>query len=216
MQGPEDRPPKVRVMDKRRVLDEQEAASLEAASDPEVEEAAPLEAASDPDVESATQEAAEEVARAERDLLDDLRRLQAEFDNYRKRMLREQTAMASRASARLVERLLPVLDNFERAVAHGEGGEGVQLVYKELRRALEQEGLAEIEAEGALFDPRYHEAFQAVDDPDTAEARVRTVFRRGYTLGDRVLRPAMVVVARPPENTDAEQADAAKETEGEG
>jgi molecular chaperone GrpE len=134
---------------------------------------------------------------AEAGLLDDLRRLQAEFDNYRKRVLREQTAMASRASQRLVERLLPVLDNFERAMEHGEGGPGIELVYKELRQTLEQEGLEEIEAEGAPFDPRLHEAFQVIDDADASEPVVKIVYRRGYRLGDAVLRPAMVVVARP-------------------
>jgi molecular chaperone GrpE len=122
--------------------------------------------------------------------------------------MREQTAMASRASARLVERLLPVLDNFERAMQHGEGGPGVELVYRELRGALEGEGLAEIDAEGQPFDPRVHEAFQAEDDAEAAEPVVKTVFRRGYRLGDRVLRPAMVVVARPPDNEHPENAAA--------
>jgi len=186
MSAPENRPKKVKVMDKRGVARKPEAALAGAAS-----EAPPEDLAAAP--------GAERVAQAEQDLLDDLRRLQAEFDNYRKRVLREQTAMATRASARLVERLLPVLDNFERALSHGEGGPGVALVHRELRQALEQEGLEEIEAEGAPFDPRVHEAFHASEDPGVSDVTVREVYRRGYRLGDHVLRPAMVVVVRPPE-----------------
>jgi molecular chaperone GrpE len=219
MTGHENRPKKVKVMDKRGLASRPEAAPADrprpdrssdadrprpdrrtntgAGSDALAEPVAGL-ARTDRTSEEG-EAGAERVARAEQDLLDDLRRLQAEFDNYRKRVLREQTAMASRASARLVERLLPVLDNFERAISHGEGGPGVALVHKELRQALEQEGLEEIEAEGATFDPRVHEAFQAVEDPDVDEVMVREVYRRGYKLGDQVLRPAMVVVMRPPE-----------------
>jgi molecular chaperone GrpE len=174
------RPIKVKVMDKRR--------GAQAEAGPE-----PTSAPADADERAG--------AAAEAGLLDDLRRLQAEFDNYRKRVLREQTAMASRASQRLVERLLPVLDNFERAMEHGEGGPGIELVYKELRQTLEQEGLEEIEAEGAPFDPRLHEAFQVIDDADASEPVVKIVYRRGYRLGDAVLRPAMVVVARPPDDS---------------
>jgi molecular chaperone GrpE len=206
MPAPEERPTKVRVMDKRR------APRGEGAGRPvELSPSDPAATTGDRLDESASETRPEgndpsaESAGAERDLLDDLRRLQAEFDNYRKRVMREQTAMASRASARLVERLLPVLDNLERAIAHGEGGPGVELVHKELRAALEQEGLTEIEAEGGLFDPRVHEAFQAIDEPEATEATVKAVYRRGYRMGERVLRPAMVVVARPPERVGSEE-----------
>ncbi len=126
--------------------------------------------------------------------------MQADFDNYRKRMLREQTQLAQRASARLIERLLPILDNFESAIAHGEGGAGVELVYKELKRVLEEEGLEEIAAEGQPFDPRMHEAFEAVEDDSVSEPTVRGVLRRGYAVKGQVLRAPMVSVARPPEN----------------
>ena len=142
--------------------------------------------------------------------LEDLRRVQAEFDNYRKRVLREQTNLSQRASARLVERLLPILDNFESAIAHGEGGTGVEMVHRELRRVLEDEGLEEIPAQGAPFDPMHHEAFEAVEDENAEEPRVRAVLRRGYSLKGQVLRPAMVSVARPPERSDSEDKDAAE------
>ena len=143
----------------------------------------------------------ESVAAEERahDYLDDLRRLQAEFENYRKRMMREQSLLADRASARVIERILPILDNFEAAIAHGEGGAGVEMVYKELRRVLEEEGLKEIEAQDEPFDPRIHEAFEAHEDESVSHPTVASVMRRGYLLGERVLRPAMVSVARPVE-----------------
>jgi molecular chaperone GrpE len=189
------RPIKVKVMDKRRSARAEEPRA-----------AVPQEAVAEPD--DAESNAAAHDAAAQADLVDDLRRLQAEFDNYRKRVLREQTAMAKRASARLIERLLPVLDNFERALEHGEGGPGIELVYKELRQTLEQDGLTEIDAEGSTFDPRLHEAFQVIDDDDVTEPVVRIVYRRGYRLGDSVLRPAMVVVARPPEAPDQDGAGA--------
>lgn len=140
---------------------------------------------------------------AEHDYVADLQRIQAEFDNYRKRVLREQTAMVERASARLVEALLPVLDNFERAVAHDESESGIELVYKDFLKTLESEGLREIPAEGVAFDPHVHEAVESVDDPEVDHPICRTVYRRGYRLKDRILRPAMVVVARPVESDDA-------------
>jgi molecular chaperone GrpE len=136
------------------------------------------------------------------DYLDDLRRLQAEFDNYRKRMMKEASAAGTRGAARVMERLLPVLDNFERAIEHGEGGDGVRLVFTELKAALEAEGLTEIPAAGAPFDPTVHEAVESVDDPEVEQPTVKTVYRRGYKVKDSVIRPAMVVVARPVEVTE--------------
>jgi molecular chaperone GrpE len=154
------------------------------------------------------------VGRVEADLEEarnQLLRTQADFDNYRKRMLREQTQMAARASERLISKLLPVLDNFERAISHGEGGSGVQLVYKELRNALEQEGLEEIDAEGKAFDPNVHEALSVIEGPNAKESTVHEVHQRGYRLRDRVLRPAMVVVAQPAREDAEERADDVEE-----
>jgi molecular chaperone GrpE len=133
----------------------------------------------------------------ERDYLDDLRRVQAEFDNYRKRMMKQQAELSERATVRLVERLLPILDNFERAISHGEGGEGVALVFKELKGALEAEGVEEIPSEGVPFDPRIHEAVESHEDENVEEPISQRVYRRGYRIKDHVIRPAMVVVARP-------------------
>ncbi|MDQ3660606.1 MAG: nucleotide exchange factor GrpE [Actinomycetota bacterium] len=139
----------------------------------------------------------------QRDYRDEALRLKAEFANYRNRMVREQTAMAGRAAQRLVEALLPVLDNFEAALAHGEGGPGIEMVYKQLRATLADEGLEEIPAEGVPFDPVVHEAFEAHEDPEVAEPMSAAVMRRGYRLKGHIVRHAMVSVARPPEADEA-------------
>jgi molecular chaperone GrpE len=143
-------------------------------------------------------------ARAEAEsYLDDLRRLQADFDNYRKRTLREQTARTASASQALVARLLPVLDNFELAVSAAEQSrdfdrmlKGVEMVLGALREVLEGEGLVKIEAEGKPFDPERHEAVIAVEQEDTEPGTILDIVRAGYELGGKVLRPAMVRVAK--------------------
>jgi molecular chaperone GrpE len=139
-------------------------------------------------------------AQKERDeYLDALQRLKAEFDNYRKRVAREEAVLASRASERLVKALVPVLDDLERALEaaaeHEEAKleEGVRLVHRSLAEALAKEGLAEIPTNGK-FDPHTQEAL--LSQPSEAEeGTVLQVLQKGYTLGDRVLRPARVVVS---------------------
>jgi molecular chaperone GrpE len=142
---------------------------------------------------------------AERDEhLNDLKRVAAEFENYRKRVLRDQESLVARAHERLVKELLPVLDDLERALAAAEEHEeakledGVRLVHRELADALEREGLVEIETNGA-FDPHVHEALLS-QPSDAEEGSVLEVVQKGYRLGDRVLRPARVVVAAPRED----------------
>jgi molecular chaperone GrpE len=145
-----------------------------------------------------------EDAEAKRDeYLDDLQRLAADFDNFRKRALRDQESLVARAHERLVKELLPVLDDLERALeAAGKHDEakledGVRLVHRALADALLKEGLAEIETNGR-FDPHVHEAL--LSQPSEAEeGSVIQVLQKGYRLGDRVLRPARVVVAAAPE-----------------
>jgi molecular chaperone GrpE len=132
--------------------------------------------------------------------LDDLKRVAAEFENYRKRVARDQASQAARAHERLVKELLPVLDDLERALVAAEEHEeakleeGVRLVHRELRDALSKEGLVEIETEGE-FDPHVHEALltQPSEEDDGA---ILQVIQKGYRLGDRVLRPARVVVSQ--------------------
>ena len=135
--------------------------------------------------------------------LDTLRRVQAEFENYRKRVIKEQTALVDRATEGLVEQLLPVLDSFELALKNFDpvGGrdtesvrKGVELVYAELLGVLEKAGLSRVEAEGKPFDPNVHEA--VMQEEGDGEPVVTDVLRTGYTLKGRVLRPAMVKVSR--------------------
>ncbi|MFL5880242.1 MAG: nucleotide exchange factor GrpE [Actinomycetota bacterium] len=178
-----------------------EAAEDEAAG----AEAEPADTATAADAGAASAVAADlNAARAEAEShLDDLRRLQADFDNYRKRTLREQTARAASASQALVARLLPVLDNFELAVSAAEQSrdfdrmlKGVEMVFGELREVLQGEGLVKIEAEGKPFDPERHEAVIAVEEEDTEPGMVVDIVRAGYELRGKVLRPAMVKVAK--------------------
>jgi molecular chaperone GrpE len=141
---------------------------------------------------------------SERDeYLDTLRRVQAEFENYRKRVIKEQTALVDRATGGLVEQLLPVLDSFELALKNFDAAgsqdtesvrKGVELVYAELLGVLEKAGLSRVEAEGKPFDPNVHEA--VMQEEGDGEPVVTDVLRTGYTLKGRVLRPAMVKVSR--------------------
>ena len=134
-------------------------------------------------------------------------RLAADFDNYRKRVARDQENLVARAHERLVRELLPVLDDLERALEavgqHEEAKieEGVRLVERELRQALDREGLCEIEADGH-FDPHVHEALLS-QPSEGDEGAILDVIQKGYRLGDRVLRPARVVIAAKPQTAGA-------------
>jgi molecular chaperone GrpE len=157
----------------------------------------------DPGAEEAAQfESDLETLQRERDdLLDTTRRLQADFENYRKRVVREQTALVERSTEGLLGQLLPVLDSFELAVRNLEGGDvddkvrkGIELVYAELSSVVERSGLERIECQGAPFDPNEHEA--VMQDDGDGEPHVDAVLRTGWKLKGRVLRPAMVKVTR--------------------
>jgi molecular chaperone GrpE len=142
-----------------------------------------------------------ETLQKERDgLVDTVQRVQAEFENFRKRAAREQASLVARAHERLVKELLPVLDDLERALeaaeAHEEAKleEGVALVTRSFADVLRREGLEEVPTDGK-FDPHVHEAL--LSQPSEAEeGTVIEVIQKGYRLGDRVLRPARVVVSR--------------------
>ena len=146
-------------------------------------------------------EAALAAAEAQRDeYLADLQRLAADFDNYRKRALRDQQAFAVRATERLLGKLLPVLDDLERAIDAAEHHEeakvieGVAMTRSALVAALASEGVEEITAEGA-FDPHVHEALLAQPVEGVESGAIVQVVQRGYRIGDAVLRPARVIVA---------------------
>jgi molecular chaperone GrpE len=149
-------------------------------------------AGDEPDLASAKREAAE--------YLDHLRRLQAEFDNFRKRTLKQQTNAVELAAQPIVARLLEVLDEFELALMAAEQQpdfekfrKGVELVYAKLADVLRAEGVKRIDAEGAPFDPEQHEALMQTGEGD-GELVVADVLRPGYTLKGRVVRPAGVRV----------------------
>jgi len=150
-------------------------------------------------------DAIDELARAREQAaqyLDDLQRLKAEFENYRKRGVKEQTALIERASAAVVEKLLPVLDDFDLALLAADRTKdyesmvrGIDLVYAKLREVLKSEGLTRIDTVGKLFDPELHEAVMSAEG-EGDEIVVVEEMRPGYTLGGRVVRPAMVKVGR--------------------
>jgi molecular chaperone GrpE len=158
-----------------------------------LETPAPAEAPEEPDPLAA-------VTKERDDYLDALQRLKAEFDNYRKRVARDQQELAARAHERLVKELVPVLDDLERALEaasqHEEAKleEGVRLVHRSLAALLAREGLSEVETNGK-FDPHTQEALLS-QPSDAEEGAVIQVLQKGYKLGDRVVRPARVVVSQ--------------------
>ena len=144
----------------------------------------------------------DEVEAERQTFLGDLQRVAAEFDNFRKRSVRDREALVARATEQLVRELLPVLDDLERALEHGERHEGdklvegVALVHRQLEATLRKEGLTEIDATGA-FDPHVHEALLSQPSEED-EGTILQVVQKGYRLGDVVVRPARVVVAAAP------------------
>jgi molecular chaperone GrpE len=139
-----------------------------------------------------------EAARRERDqYLDGLRRLKAEFENSRKRQERERTRILSMASEKLVQELLPVLDNLDRALeAGGDIREGVQATRDQLADVLGNEGLLPVASDGQPFDPNVHEAVMGQPSEEHEEGTILQTFQRGYMLNGKPIRPAKVVVAK--------------------
>jgi len=139
--------------------------------------------------------------RAERDtLLDRLARMQADFENARKRAAKEQQDFRDYALADAIKALLPTLDSFERALQSSskeksELRAGVELIYKQLQDALAKLGLRPIPAKGEPFDPHLHEAIEMVETADVPDHQIIEELQRGYKLKERLLRPAMVKVA---------------------
>jgi molecular chaperone GrpE len=173
-----------------------------------------------PDIDPQLEETREELERLSREASENLelaKRKQAEFENYRRRMERERSDKALRASERVVVELMPAIDNLERAIAHaaehedektGETGEigatgggesellrGVRLVHEQILEVLAREGVKLEDPAGEQFDPERHQAVMQREDPEAAEGTVLEVFNKGYVMHDRVLRPATVVVA---------------------
>jgi molecular chaperone GrpE len=151
-------------------------------------------------------EAELESLRAERaSYLDRLARLQAEFDNFRKRSMKEQQDFRDYALAEALKSLLPILDSLDRALNTNatsvqEYLSGIELIDKQFHDALARLGVEPIPAEGELFDPNLHQAVQMVDTADVADNHVIDELQRGYRIKDRLLRPAMVRVASNPKH----------------
>ena len=136
-----------------------------------------------------------------------LLRTTADFDNFKKRAAREKTESAQYATFSLLSKVLPVLDNFEMALAAAQSAKndkltslqaGVQMIQQQLKSVLTETGLEEINATGQVFDPNFHEAVSEQESADVAEGNVLQQLRKGYKFKDRLLRPATVIVAKKP------------------
>lgn len=141
---------------------------------------------------------------------DRLLRTTADFDNFKKRAAREKIEAAQYANFSLIQKLLPVLDNFEMALAAAQTAQGdklaslqsgVQIIQQQFKNALAETGLEEIDAAGKPFDPNFHEAISQQESAETAEGSVLQQLRKGYKLKDRLVRPATVIVAKKPATT---------------
>ena len=190
--------PKVRIVDKRRFRDGEPAPAEQAGAAPSPEEA---EGSDVGGVDGAEDELVRARAEAA-EYRDHLQRLQADFENYRKRTTRSQERLIESELQRFVQQLLGVLDEFDLALMAAERQpdfeqfrKGVELVYAKLAETLRSEGLERIEAEGKAFDPNEHEALMQTGEGD-GEPNVAEVFRQGYKLRGNVIRPASVRVER--------------------
>ena len=155
--------------------------------------AATTETAATPPAETA------ESVRAE--LMDRILRLQADFDNYRRRTRQEQSELSAFVTQNLIKELLPVIDNFERALSSRPTddpsgfGAGVEMIFRQLYGVLEKQGITTVESVGALFDPNRHEAILKDTESDQPEGTVVAELQKGYAVGGKVIRPALVKVA---------------------
>ena len=157
---------------------------------------------SDEQLEELTDRAAKADERWER-----LLRTTADFDNFKKRAAREKQDAIKFANESLIQKLIPVLDNFDMALAAAQSEQteatqslqtGINMIYQQLRNVLVESGLEEVDAAGKAFDPNLHEAVSQQETNEVAEGHVVQQLRKGYKLRDRLLRPATVVVAKPP------------------
>ena len=136
------------------------------------------------------------------ELNDKLKRSMAEFDNYRKRTDKEKSAMYEIGAKDVIEKILPIVDNFERGLnsipedAKGSAfADGMEKIYKQFVKTLDDMGVKPIEAVGKPFDPNFHNAVMHSEDENLGENVITNVFAKGYKIGDKVIRPAMVAVA---------------------
>ena len=195
--------------------DELEAALAEAVASVEERQAAAAKAEAGAEAQGDAA-ASEEVAA----LQDQLLRLHADFENLRRRTLREKEEAYRYGHENLVKDLLPTVDNLERAIDHAREGDpgdvegflqGVDLVLRELRSVLARNGVEEIEAEGKPFDPEVHEAMAQAPEDSVPANTVVQVFQRGYRLHDHLIRPARVIVSKPSDGAGAKSEEPTSE-----
>ena len=151
--------------------------------------------------EAGEDKAAEEEKKAEEQESERYMRLMAEFQNFKRRAAREKSDIHAYANEKIIGELLPVLDNFERALETKsddvEGyAKGMELIFTQLKTALEHAGLAEIPAQGEEFDPNVHNAVMTEDSEELEDNHISKVLQKGYKLNDKVIRPSMVAVVR--------------------
>jgi molecular chaperone GrpE len=160
------------------------------------------------------QEALAEAQAQATEYLDGWQRTQAEFANYKKRQAAERIQITAMANANLLRKLFAILDDFERATkampedfSQATWFEGIELIQQKLKGVIKSEGVEPIDAEGALFDPRYHEAVTYEEVAGYEEGQIIEEIQRGYVLGERVLRPALVRVAKAPSSPEENEQD---------
>ena len=184
---------------KKQIPIEDGADEAEEVKTEEAEKTAEADAADEAAKEEEAKKAEEEAKKAEEAESERYMRLMAEFQNFKKRVAKEKSDIHAYANEKIVGELLPVLDNFERAL-ESEGGDpeayakGMQLIFEQLKKALENAGLAEIKAMDETFDPNVHNAVMTESVEDKEDGTVTKVFQKGYTLKDKVIRPSMVAV----------------------
>ncbi len=171
-----------------------EAGSAEATETPEEDNA--------PEAEKTEEKSEEKAEEKADDGNEKYVRLMAEFQNYKKRVAKEKNDIREYATEKLVMELLPVLDNFERALAASAEDDpagyakGMELIFTQMVTELQKSGLAEVEAEGQDFDPTKHNAVMTEENEELESGKVSKVLQKGYALNDKVIRPSMVAVTK--------------------
>lgn len=174
--------------------EKKEAGSAEATETPEEDNA--------PEAEKTEEKAEEKTEEKTDDGNEKYVRLMAEFQNYKKRVAKEKNDIREYATEKLVMELLPVLDNFERALAASAEDDpagyakGMELIFTQMVTELQKSGLAEVEAEGQDFDPTKHNAVMTEENEELESGKVSKVLQKGYALNDKVIRPSMVAVTK--------------------
>ena len=149
----------------------------------------------------ATIEPSETIETVKAEMLDRVKRLQADFDNYRRRTRQEQCDLSAFVTQNLIKDLLPIVDNFERALASRPAedpsgfGAGVEMIYRQFFAVLEKQGISAVETVGAMFDPAKHEAIMRDEESDQPEGTVVAELQKGYAACGKIIRPALVKVA---------------------